>query len=146
MRPQGHSGWVFRNWYDHALALIKTFSDSRNRRTLDKRVIVQFSDNLPLDLLLFFFWFVCLFFSNQRDAKQPTRTISDHRPSCAVHVSIRLVWIRLNYNWTSLQRPSQWWQKKVAMVERLKQKWMYGLSAKKNGCCRQVAVLERCGR
>ena len=63
MRPQGHSGWVLRNWYDHALALIKTFSESRNRRTLDKRVIVQFSDNLPLDLLLFFVFglFVCFF-------------------------------------------------------------------------------------
>ena len=31
-------------------------------------------------------------------------------------------------------------QKKVAVVERLKQEWMYGLSAKKNGRCREVAV------
>ena len=40
------------------------------------------------------------------------------------------------YSWTSLQR-SPWWQKKVAIVERLKQMWMYGLSAKKK------AVVER---
>ena len=36
-----------------------------------------------------------------------------------------------------------WGQKKVAIVERLKQAQMYGLSAKKNGHCREVPVVER---
>ena len=44
----------------------------------------------------------------------------------------------LIYSWTSLQQPP-WGQKKVAVVERLKQEWKCGLSAKKNGCCREVA-------
>ena len=30
--------------------------------------------------------------------------------------------------------------REVVVVERLKQEWMYGLSAKKNGRCREVAV------
>ena len=34
------------------------------------------------------------------------------------------------YSWTSLQRPP-WEQKKVAIVERLKQECMHGLSVKK---------------
>ena len=38
----------------------------------------------------------------------------------------------MDYSWTSLQRPP-WGQKKVAIVERLKQESMYGLSAQKNG-------------
>ena len=42
------------------------------------------------------------------------------------------------YSWTSLQRPP-WGQEKVATVERLKQKWMYGLSVKKNSRCRDEA-------
>ena len=42
-------------------------------------------------------------------------------------------------SWTSLQRPP-WGQKKVVIVERLKQEWIYNLSAKKNGRCRDVAV------
>ena len=47
------------------------------------------------------------------------------------------------YSLTSLQQPP-WGQKKVATVERLKQEWMYGLSAKKeNGRCREVAIVER---
>ena len=33
-----------------------------------------------------------------------------------------------------------WGQKKVTIVERLKQEWMYGLSAKKNCCCWEVAI------
>ena len=34
-----------------------------------------------------------------------------------------------------------WGQKKVAIVERLKQELMHGLSAPKNGHCREVAVV-----
>ena len=45
----------------------------------------------------------------------------------------------LNYSCTSVQRPS-WGQKEVAIVERLKPKWMYGLSAQKNGRCGEVTV------
>ena len=48
--------------------------------------------------------------------------------------------LNLNYSWSSLQQPP-WGQKKVAIVERLKQQWMYGLSTKKDGCCREVAVI-----
>ena len=32
--------------------------------------------------------------------------------------------------------------REVAVEERLKQEWMYGLLAKKIGCCREVAVVE----
>ena len=39
---------------------------------------------------------------------------------------------KVNYSWTSLQRPPRG-QKKVAIVERFKQESMYGLSAKKSG-------------
>ena len=42
------------------------------------------------------------------------------------------------YRWTSLQRPPCG-QKKVTIVERLKQEWMYGLFRKK----KKIAVLER---
>ena len=42
----------------------------------------------------------------------------------------------------SLQLPA-WGQKKVAVVERLKQESMYGLSVKKNSWCRKVAFVER---
>ena len=33
--------------------------------------------------------------------------------------------------------------REVAIVERLKQEWMYGLSAKTNGSCKEVADVER---
>ena len=45
------------------------------------------------------------------------------------------------YSWTSLQRPP-WGQEKVTVAERLKQGWIYGLSAKKHGHSREVATLE----
>ena len=44
------------------------------------------------------------------------------------------------YSWTSLPWPS-WGQNKEAIVERLKQESMYGLSAKKTGRCGEVAVI-----
>ena len=43
----------------------------------------------------------------------------------------------------NLSQWSSWGQKEVAIVERLKQEWMYGLSTKKNGRCRVGAVVER---
>ena len=48
--------------------------------------------------------------------------------------------LNVNYSWSSSQQPP-WGQKKVAIVERLKQGWKYGLSTKKNGCCREVALI-----
>ena len=45
---------------------------------------------------------------------------------------ITKVYYKVNYSWTSLQRPP-WGQKKVAIVERFKQESMYGLSAQKSG-------------
>ena len=45
-----------------------------------------------------------------------------------------------NTVWTSLQPQESGHYREVAIVERLKQEWMYGLSTKKNGCCREVAI------
>ena len=45
---------------------------------------------------------------------------------------------RLAESFDTLEQRSSWGQKKVAIVERLKQEWMYGLSAKK-----KMAVGER---
>ena len=50
--------------------------------------------------------------------------------------------LNVKYSWTSLQRPP-WRQKKLSIPERLEQEWMYGLSTKKKGRCREVTVVER---
>ena len=50
------------------------------------------------------------------------------------------------YSWTSLQLTAtlgteeSGHSREVAVADRLKQEWMYGLSAKKNDRCREVAV------
>ena len=46
----------------------------------------------------------------------------------------------LIHSQTSAQRPRRG-HKKMAVVERFKQESMYDLSAKKSGCCREVAVI-----
>ena len=53
----------------------------------------------------------------------------------------RTISSHLNYSCTSVQRPP-WGQKKVAIVERIKQKWMYGLSGKKMAIVERSPLLE----
>ena len=49
--------------------------------------------------------------------------------------------VELLYNGT-LETEESGLCREVAIEERLKQEWMYGLSAKKSGCCSEVAVSE----
>ena len=68
-----------------------------------------------------------LFLKICRNGKDST---ADHNVSFKVLV----------HSQTSAQRPPRG-HKKMAVVERFKQESMYDLSAKKSGCCREVAVI-----